>query len=81
MHFKRCLRGNPNNSIPLPPVLYFCFCDNTGTLVTTVVASDKDGDNVLFGFVNSGTTSGMFQIEERTGVIRLIDTGKINLDR
>ncbi|XP_022647325.1 neural-cadherin-like isoform X4 [Varroa destructor] len=52
-----------------------------GTLVTTVVASDKDGDNVLFGFVNSGTTSGMFQIEERTGVIRLIDTGKINLDR
>ncbi|KAH8019385.1 hypothetical protein HPB51_019358 [Rhipicephalus microplus] len=43
--------------------------ENAGpsTLVTTVVASDKDGDNILFGFVNSGTTSGMFQIEERTG--------------
>ncbi|KAM7283603.1 neural-cadherin [Ixodes scapularis] len=56
--------------------------ENAGpsTLVTTVVASDKDGDNILFGFVNSGTTSGMFQIEERTGVIRLIN-GPIHLDK
>ncbi|XP_064467310.1 neural-cadherin-like isoform X1 [Ornithodoros turicata] len=56
--------------------------ENAGknTLVTTVVASDKDGDNILFGFVNSGTTSGMFQIEERTGVIRLIN-GPIQLDK
>lgn len=51
-----------------------------GTLVTTVIASDKDGDNILFGFVGGGTTSGMFQIEERTGVIRLIND-KIVLDK
>lgn len=43
--------------------------ENAGpnTLVTTVVASDKDGDNIYFGFVGGGTVSGMFQIEERTG--------------
>jgi hypothetical protein len=51
-----------------------------GTLVTTVVASDKDGDNILFGFVGGGTTSGMFRIEERTGVIRLLDQ-RIHLDK
>lgn len=51
-----------------------------GTLVTTVIASDKDGDNILFGFVGGGTTSGMFHIEERTGVIRLIND-KIVLDK
>lgn len=47
--------------------------ENAGpnTLVTTVVASDKDGDNVRFGFVGGGTTSGQFVIEEITGVIRL----------
>lgn len=47
--------------------------ENAGpnTLVTTVVASDKDGDNVRFGFVGGGTTSGQFVIEDITGVIRL----------
>ncbi|XP_052124085.1 neural-cadherin [Frankliniella occidentalis] len=47
--------------------------ENAGpnTLVTTVVASDKDGDNVRFGFVGGGTVSGQFVIEEITGVIRL----------
>ncbi|XP_022238578.1 neural-cadherin-like [Limulus polyphemus] len=56
--------------------------ENAGpnTLVTTVVASDKDGDNIHFGFVGGGTVSGMFQIEERTGVIRLI-SGSIQLDK
>lgn len=59
--------------------------ENAGpnTLVTTVVASDKDGDNVRFGFVNDGTVgpeSGMFVIEEITGVIRLRNQ-QINLDR
>nr|XP_042909299.1 neural-cadherin [Parasteatoda tepidariorum] len=56
--------------------------ENAGpnTLVTTVVASDKDGDNIYFGFVGGGTVSGMFQIEERTGVIRLI-SGHIQLDK
>ncbi|XP_022246300.1 neural-cadherin-like [Limulus polyphemus] len=56
--------------------------ENAGpnTLVTTVVASDKDGDNIHFGYVGGGTVSGMFQIEERTGVIRLIN-GKIKLDK
>nr|CAD7590218.1 unnamed protein product [Timema genevievae] len=36
--------------------------ENAGpnTLVTTVVASDKDGDNVRFGFVGGGTSSGQF---------------------
>ncbi len=55
--------------------------ENAGpnTLVTTVVASDKDGDNIHFGFVG-GTTSGMFAIEERTGVIRLI-AANIQLDK
>jgi hypothetical protein len=56
--------------------------ENAGpnTLVTTVVASDKDGDNVRFGFVGGGTRSGQFVIEELTGVIRL-HSGGINLDR
>ncbi|RWS18039.1 Pt1-cadherin-like protein [Dinothrombium tinctorium] len=56
--------------------------ENAGpnTLVTTVVASDKDGDNIFFGFVGGGTQSGMFHIEERTGVIRLIN-GPIHLDK
>lgn len=56
--------------------------ENAGpnTLVTTVVASDKDGDNVRFGFVGGGTRSGQFVIEELTGVIRL-HNGAINLDR
>lgn len=56
--------------------------ENAGpdTLVTTVVASDKDGDGILFGFVGGGTTSGMFTIEERTGVIRL-SSGSIELDK
>nr|XP_018903845.1 PREDICTED: neural-cadherin isoform X4 [Bemisia tabaci] len=56
--------------------------ENAGpnTLVTTVVASDKDGDSVKFGFVGGGTSSGQFVIEEITGVIRL--HGKnITLDR
>ena len=56
--------------------------ENAGpnTLVTTVVASDKDGDNVRFGFVGGGTKSGQFVIEELTGVIRL-HNGPISLDR
>lgn len=56
--------------------------ENAGpnTLVTTVVASDKDGDNVRFGFVGGGATSGQFVIEEITGVIRLHSKG-ITLDR
>merc|ERR1711894_277628 len=56
--------------------------ENAGpnTLVTTVVASDKDGDGVTFGFVGGSTTSGLFRIEENTGVIRLIP-GVITLDR
>ncbi|XP_022247857.1 neural-cadherin-like [Limulus polyphemus] len=51
-----------------------------GTSILQVVASDKDGDNIHFGFVGGGTVSGMFQIEERTGVIRLIN-GHIQLDK
>ena len=47
--------------------------ENAGpnTLVTTVVASDKDGDGVTFGFVGGTTTSGLFRIEENTGTISL----------
>lgn len=45
-----------------------------------MVASDKDGDNVRFGFVGAGTSSGQFVIEEITGVIRLHGK-KIELDR
>lgn len=43
--------------------------ENAGpkTLVTTVVASDKDGDNIRYGFVGGGITSGQFVIEEITG--------------
>lgn len=43
--------------------------ENAGpnTLVTTVVASDIDGDNVIFGFSDGNTKSGMFEIEKRTG--------------
>jgi hypothetical protein len=44
------------------------------------VASDKDGDGVTFGFVGGSSTSGLFRIEENTGVIRLI-SGSIMLDR
>ena len=56
--------------------------ENAGpnTLVTTVVASDKDGDGVTFGFVGGTSRSGLFRIEENTGVIRLVD-GNIRLDR
>ena len=56
--------------------------ENAGqnTLVTTVVASDKDGDGVKFGFVGGTTTSGLFRIEENTGVIRLV-SNNIQLDR
>ncbi|XP_018570948.1 neural-cadherin [Anoplophora glabripennis] len=56
--------------------------ENAGpnTLVTTVVASDKDGDNVRFGFVGGGTSSGQFVIEEITGVIRL-HSKAISLER
>ncbi|XP_037905049.1 neural-cadherin isoform X5 [Hermetia illucens] len=56
--------------------------ENAGpnTLVTTVVASDKDGDNVRFGFVGGGTSSGQFVIEDITGVIRL-HSKAISLDR
>ena len=32
-----------------------------------MVASDKDGDGVTFGFVGGTTTSGLFRIEENTG--------------
>ena len=45
-----------------------------------MLANDRDGDAILFGFVGGGTTSGMFHIEERTGVIRLIND-KIVLDK
>ncbi|CAG0914580.1 unnamed protein product, partial [Notodromas monacha] len=56
--------------------------ENAGpkTLVNTVVASDKDGDNVEFGFVGGELESGQFVIEKKTGVIRL-HSGKINLDQ
>ena len=42
--------------------------ENAGpnTLVTTVVASDKDGDGVTFGFVGGTSRSGLFRIEENT---------------
>ncbi len=42
--------------------------ENAGpnTLVTTVVASDKDGDGVTFGFVGGTTTSNLFRIEQVT---------------
>ena len=55
--------------------------ENAGprTLVTTVVASDKDGDNVYFGFAPSSKNS-LFQIDERTGVIRLSNS-VVKLDR
>ena len=47
--------------------------ENAGpnTLVTTVVASDKDGDGVTFGFVGGSTTSGLFRIEENTGKFKI----------
>ena len=56
--------------------------ENAGprTLVNTVVASDKDGDNVEFGFVGGELQSGQFVIEPKTGVIRL-HNGKISLDQ
>ncbi|KAL7286523.1 hypothetical protein TKK_0019259 [Trichogramma kaykai] len=56
--------------------------ENAGpnTLVTTVVASDKDGDNVRFGFVGGGVSSGQFVIEDITGVIRLHNK-EISLER
>ena len=56
--------------------------ENAGksTLVTTVVASDKDGDNVEFGFVGGAGESGQFVIEKMTGVIRL-HNAPIALDR
>ncbi|GAB6020542.1 hypothetical protein CHUAL_003225 [Chamberlinius hualienensis] len=56
--------------------------ENAGpnTLVTTVVASDKDGDNVKFGFAGGSNVSGQFSIEEMTGVIRL-NQGPIQLDK
>lgn len=44
------------------------------------MASDKDGDNVRFGFVGGSTTSQQFVIEEITGVIRL-HSKAIALDR
>ena len=55
--------------------------ENAGprTLVTTVVASDKDGDNVIFGFAPN-TKNSLFQIDERTGVIRLSNNA-VKLDR
>ena len=41
--------------------------ENAGpnTLVTTVVASDKDGDGVTFGFVGGSTTSGLFRLVQQ----------------
>ena len=50
--------------------------ENAGpnTLVTTVVASDKDGDGVTFGFVGGSTTSGLFRIEENTGKFRFLSS-------
>ena len=56
--------------------------ENAGpnTLVTTLVASDEDGDIVRFGFVGGGTRCDQFVVDELTGVIRL-HNGAINLDR
>lgn len=57
--------------------------ENAGprTLVVTVIASDKDGDNVIYGFAPS-TKTNMFQIDERTGVIRLSNSvGKLDKDK
>lgn len=55
--------------------------ENAGprTLVTTVVASDRDGDNVIFGFAPSSRNN-LFSIDERTGVIRLANN-VVKLDR
>lgn len=51
------------------------------TLVTTVVASDKDGDNVIFGFA-PGTKTNLFHIDEKTGVIRLSNNAlKLDIDK
>ncbi|QQP57284.1 Uncharacterized protein FKW44_002211 [Caligus rogercresseyi] len=55
--------------------------ENAGpnTLVTTVVASDKDGDGVTFGFVGGMTESGLFRIEKNTGYelnVTAMDDGK-----
>jgi len=49
------------------------------TLVTAVLATDKDGDGVTYGFLGGTNTSGLFRIDPTTGVIRLIDS-QINLD-
>lgn len=80
------VRINTENTNDEPPVfsqtVYTPNIDeNAGpkTLVTTVVASDKDGDNVIYGF-HPNTKNSMFQIDERTGVIRLAN-GPINLDK
>ena len=56
--------------------------ENAGpkALVTTVIASDKDGDNVHFGFSRGQLELGQFVIEPQTGVIRLHD-GPITLDK
>jgi len=44
------------------------------TLVTSVLAHDKDGDGVTYGFFGGTNTSGLFRIDPTTGVIRLIDS-------
>lgn len=49
------------------------------TLVTSVLAHDKDGDGVTYGFFGGTNTSGLFRIDPTTGVIRLID-GQIDFD-
>lgn len=58
--------------------------ENAGprTLVTTVVASDKDGDNVIFGFAPNSKWASLFQIDDKTGVIRLSNNAiKLNQDK
>ena len=53
------------------------------TLVTTVSASDADGDNVRFSFSGSYLSSGQFAIDENTGEIRLMRgvEGALDLDK
>ncbi|CAG0882382.1 unnamed protein product, partial [Cyprideis torosa] len=56
--------------------------ENAGpsTLVATVVASDKDGDGLRFGFEGGTTRHGQFIIEPDYGVIRL-HSGPVELDQ
>ncbi len=53
---------------------------SSDTLVTTVEALDKDGDNIRYTFIGGAREIDQFVIEEWTGVIRL-ENSAINFDR